>query len=69
MIGPAEIEDMLADYEEAMNNSGVGLPPGEVSWPVTLPWAPPAPLSSDEAAERIRIATTGTFAVAPPRSH
>jgi hypothetical protein len=37
MIGPAEIEDMLADYEEAMNNSGVGLPPGEVSWPVTLP--------------------------------
>jgi hypothetical protein len=35
MIGPAEIEDMLSEYEEAMNKEGVELLPTQVTWPVT----------------------------------
>jgi hypothetical protein len=35
MIGPAEIEDMLADYEEAMARAGAEVAPIRQFWPVT----------------------------------
>jgi hypothetical protein len=58
MIGPAEIEDMLAEYEDAMRDRGLALPT-QMSWPVTLP-PPTAALPYDEALQRIRNAMMGT---------
>jgi hypothetical protein len=62
MIGPAEIEDMLADYEEASSKAGSVLPPAAPSWPLTLT-APRTPIPYEEALERIRRATTDAGAL------
>ena len=59
MIGPAEIEDMLADYAEALAEAGMA-PVGRIDlWPVTQPneasTQPPIPY--DLALERLRRAS------------
>jgi hypothetical protein len=60
MIGPAEIQDMLADYEEAMARAGVEVSPVPRFWPVTQ--EPAAAAASNQvpywdALERLRLAS------------
>ena len=60
MIGPAEIEDMLADYEEAMASAGGEVPPRPQFWPVTgapVSVAASSQVPYQDALERIRRAS------------
>jgi hypothetical protein len=60
MIGPAEINDMLADYEEAMARAGAEVPPIPQFWPVTqrpVSVAVSSQVPYRDALERIRRAS------------
>ena len=74
MIGPAEIEDMLADYEEAVFKDGLVLGSTASHWPVAqIPVAVRAlgPVALEDALERLRLAALplkGRFCREPPSS-
>jgi hypothetical protein len=54
MIGPAEIEDMLAEYEEAVAQAGAGTLSTAQTWPVTLvPSSPSHGVLYEEALNRL----------------
>ena len=60
MIGPADIEDMLSDYAEALAEAGMA-PTGRIGfWPVTQPdeVAAQRALPYDVALERLRRAAS-----------
>jgi hypothetical protein len=40
MIGPAEIEELMSEYAEALKKEGTNVPAETLTWPPTSPSAP-----------------------------